>query len=219
MWNGISFSENYYLKTSPVSLQFNELISIQKALRMLPSIQTQNNLEWTLFWRNRLPPSSECLLKMQTVYSSETLLARPHVILTYTTLCLFTTVKNWSKKPTGWFMQDKNELQVHIMFWTNTAWHNVAALCTTSELRFLLPLQTKNKVKGYNTTKAARHSKMQKVMRSTYTDRFTVNTNTQGTCNSQNKMKQIWQLQFVSHSSHDFQEFNGAQTEFCDQPK
>ena len=97
MWNGISFSENSYLKTSPVSLQFNELISIQKALRMLPSIQTQNNLEWTLFWRNRLPPSSECLLKMQTVYSSETLLAKPHVILTYTTLCLFTTVKNWSK--------------------------------------------------------------------------------------------------------------------------
>jgi len=98
MWNEISFYQNYYLKTNLVSLQFNDLISIQKALRMLPSTQTQNNLELTLFWRNRLPPSSECFLKMQTVYSSETLLARPHVILTYTTLCLFTNVKNWSKK-------------------------------------------------------------------------------------------------------------------------
>jgi len=36
--------------------------------------------------RNRLSPSSECLLKMQTVNSSETLLPRAHVSLTYTTL-------------------------------------------------------------------------------------------------------------------------------------
>ena len=134
-----------------------------KALRMLPSIQTQNNLEWTLFWRNRLPPSSECLLKMQTAYSSETLLARPHVILIYTTLSLLITVKTWSKKRSGWFMQEKMNCKYHIMFWTNTAWHNVAALCTTSELRFVLPCQMKNKVKGYNITKAARHSEMQKV--------------------------------------------------------
>jgi len=187
MWNEISFSQKYYLKTKPVSLQFNDLFSIQKALRMFPSTQTQNNLEWTLFWRNRLPPSSECLLKMQTVYSSETLLARPHVILTYTTLCSFTTVKNWSKKPTVWFMQEKMNCKYHITFWTNTAWHNVATLCTTSELQFVLPCQTKNKVKGYNITKAARHSKMQKLMSSTDRDGFTVNTNTQGTCNCQNK--------------------------------
>jgi len=212
MWNEISFSQNYYLKTNHVSLQFNDLISIQKALRMLPSTQTQNKLEWTLFWRNRLPPSSECLLKMHTVYSSETLLARPHVILIYTTLSLLITVKTWSKKPTGWFMQEKMNCKYHIMFWTNAAWHNVAALCTTSELWFVLPCQMKNKVKGYNITKAARHSKMQKVTSSTYRDGFTVNTNTQGTCNSLNKMKQIWQPQFVFHSTHDFHKFNGAQT-------
>jgi len=108
----------------------------------------------------------------------------------------------------------KTKLQVHIMFWTNTAWHNVAALCTTSELRFVLPCQMKNKIEGYNITKAARHSNMQKVTSSTDRDGFTVNTNTQGTCNSQNKMKQIWQPQFVFHSRHDFQEFNGAQTVF-----
>jgi len=106
MWYAISFSQNYYLKPNPVPLQFNDLISIQKALRLFLSTQTQNNLEWILFWGNRLSPSSECLLKMQTVNSSETLLPRPHVILTYT-LCLFTTVKNWSKKPSGWFMQEK----------------------------------------------------------------------------------------------------------------
>ena len=100
------------------------------------------------------------------------------------------------------------------MFWTNAAWCNVPALCTTSELRFLLPRQTKNKVKGYNITKAARHSKMQKVMSSTYRDGFTINTNTQGTCNCQNKMKQIWQLQIVFHSTHDFHKFNSPQTVF-----
>jgi hypothetical protein len=42
---------------------------------------TQNNLEWILFWKNGLPPSSECQLKMQTVSSSEILLSRLYVIL------------------------------------------------------------------------------------------------------------------------------------------
>jgi len=93
------------LKTNPVSLQFNDLIYIQKALGLFPSTDTQNNLEWILFWGNRLSP--ECLLKMHTVNSSETLPPGPHVILTYTTLCLFTTLKTWSKKPSGWFMKEK----------------------------------------------------------------------------------------------------------------
>ena len=106
-WYEISFSQNYYLKTKPVSLQFNDLISVHKALGLFPSIQTQNNLELIQFWGNRLSQSSECLLKMQTVNSSETLLPRSHVILTNTTLCLFITVKTWNKKPTGWFIQEK----------------------------------------------------------------------------------------------------------------
>jgi len=107
MWYAISFYQNYSLKPNPVPLQFNDLISIQKAPRLFPSTQTQNNLEWILFWGNRLSPSSECLLKMQTVNSSETLLTRPHVILTYTTISLFTTVETWSKKTSGRFMQEK----------------------------------------------------------------------------------------------------------------
>jgi hypothetical protein len=80
-------------KPSPTPHPFHDHISIQKALRLFPSTQTHNNLVWILFQRNRLPPSSECLLKMQTVNSSETLLSTLHVILTQTTLCLSTTVK------------------------------------------------------------------------------------------------------------------------------
>jgi hypothetical protein len=44
-------------------------------------------------------------------------------------------------------MQEKLNYKYHIMFWTNTAWCNVAALCTTSELRFLLPSQMKQQSK------------------------------------------------------------------------
>jgi len=47
--------------------------------------------------KNRLPPSSEHLLKMQRVIYSETLLPRPQVLPTYTTSCLFTTVKHQRK--------------------------------------------------------------------------------------------------------------------------
>jgi hypothetical protein len=85
-WYEISFSRYYYLKPNHVPLQFHDLISIQKTVGLFPFTQTQNNLEWKLFWRNRLPPSSVWFLKMQTVIHSETLLPRPHVILTYTTL-------------------------------------------------------------------------------------------------------------------------------------
>jgi hypothetical protein len=45
-----------------------------------------------------LHPASDSLLKMQAVYSTETLLHRPQVILRYTILFFFTTVKNRSKK-------------------------------------------------------------------------------------------------------------------------
>ena len=91
----ILLSQKYYFTPNPVPILFHGLISIQKALGLFPCTQTQNNLEWILFWRNRLPPSSEHLLKTQTVIYSQTLLPRSHVILIYT-LCLFTTVKNWS---------------------------------------------------------------------------------------------------------------------------
>ena len=134
-------------KTKSCPLQFNDLISIHKALALFPSTQTQNNLEWILFWGNRLSPTSGCLLRMQTVNSSETLLPRSHVILTYTTLCLFTNVKIWSKKPSRWFMQEKLNYKHHSMFWTNAAWCNVAALCTTAELLYLLRRQMKQKSK------------------------------------------------------------------------
>ena len=61
-----------------------------------------------------------------------------------------------SKQKTQWtFMQEKLNYKYHIMFWTNTAWCNVAALCTPSELRFILPVKW-NKVKGYNKTKSCK---------------------------------------------------------------
>ena len=104
--------------------------------------QTQNNLEWILFWRNRLAPSSEHLLKTQTVIYSRTLLPRSHVILNYTTLCLFTTVKNWSKKQ--WMVHaGTTELQIPHYVLNQHCMMYVAALCTTSELQFLLPRQMK----------------------------------------------------------------------------
>ena len=124
----ISFSQNYYLKPNPVPLQFHDLISNQKALGLFPSTQTQNNLEWIMFWRNRLPLSSECLLKMQTVIYSETLLPRPQVLPTYTTSCLFTTVKHWSKKHSRWFMEENVNYSTTLC--SGQCKVCVAALCT-----------------------------------------------------------------------------------------
>jgi len=71
---------------------FHDIISIQKAMKMYPSPQTPNHLVWILFPINRLPPSPNSLLKTQAVHSPETLLPRPHVILTQTT-CFYTTMK------------------------------------------------------------------------------------------------------------------------------
>jgi len=108
-----------------------------------------------MFWRNRLHPSSEHLLKMQTIIYSETLLPRPQVLPTYTTSCLFTTVKHRSKKHSGWFMEEKvnysttlcSEQTVHDVCW-----------CTVhcSELRFVLPVKWNKKVNGYNKTKSCK---------------------------------------------------------------
>jgi len=92
---------------------------------------------------------------MQTVNSSETLLPRPHVILTYTTLCLSTTVKNWSKKHSGWLIQKKTELEVpHYVL--NQHWcrllHFAPNLCYSSHCL----VKWNNKVKGYNKTKSCK---------------------------------------------------------------
>jgi hypothetical protein len=118
-----------YYQTIPPP--FHILASFQKASELFPSTQTQNNAILIMFWRNRLPSPSEHLLKMQTVNSSETLLSRLYVILTYT-LCLFTNVK--SRRKTLWMVHPgKSELNVpHYVH--NQQSINVTALCTTSEL-------------------------------------------------------------------------------------
>jgi hypothetical protein len=82
MWYRISYFQNYYSLPNPIPL--HDIISIRKALKLCTSTQTPNHLVWILFWTNILPPSSDSLLKTQTMYSYETLLPRPHVILTKT---------------------------------------------------------------------------------------------------------------------------------------
>ena len=143
-------------KPNPVPLQFNDVISIQKTLRLFPSTQIQNNMEWILFWRDRISPSSECLLKMQTVNSSETLLPRPHVILTNTTLCIFTMLKTWSKNPSGWFMQEKLNYQYTLC--SEPTLHDVMLLHFAPHLSygFYCLIKWNNKIKGYNKTKSCK---------------------------------------------------------------
>ena len=77
-------------------------------------------------------------------------------------------------------------------------------------------------VRGYNKTKAASHSQMPSV--GNFVDGFTVKKTTQEICNSQKKMKQIWQLHLLSnmtnlqaivfHSKHDIHIFIGENTMF-----
>jgi hypothetical protein len=77
MWYRISYSQNYYsIPNLFPHHPFNDFIFNPKSNGIVSSTQTQNNLVWILFWRNRLPPFSECLLNVQTVNSSETLLSR-----------------------------------------------------------------------------------------------------------------------------------------------
>jgi len=192
MWYEISFSQNYYLKPNPVPLQFYDLISIQKAFGLFPSTLTQNNLQWILFWRNRLPPSSEHLLKMQTVIYSETLLPRPQVLPTYTTLCLFTTIKNWSKKHSGWFMEEK--LNYSTTLCSEHTVHDVCC-CTVqrSELRFVQPVKWNKTVKGYNKTKSCKPFWNTKCYEF-YIYRWIYCQHIYPRCNFQNKNEKISQL-------------------------
>ena len=91
--------------------------------------------------KNTLPLSSENLQKMQTVNSNATLLHTLRVIQTQITLYSSTKWKP-EEKTSEWFMQEKLNYKYHIMFVTNIAF-NVAALCTTSVLQFLLSCQMK----------------------------------------------------------------------------
>ena len=150
----ILLSQNYYFTPKPVPLQFHDLISIQKALGLFPCTQKQNKLEWILFWRKRLPPSSEHLLKTQRAIYSETLLPRSHVILTYT-LCLFTTVKNWSKKQ--WMVHGGiTELQIPHYVLNQHSMMYVAALAALPSYSIYYLVKWNNKVKGYNKTKSCK---------------------------------------------------------------
>ena len=65
-----------------------------------------------------------------------------------------------------------------------------AALCTSALVSNASSNETK-KLKNITKLKAASHSEMQNVMRSIYTDGFTVNTTTQDICNCQNKNEKM----------------------------
>jgi hypothetical protein len=82
VWHGISYFPNYYSISNSIPSPFYDNISIWKAMKLCLSTQTLNHLVWILFWINILPPASDSLLKTQSVYSPETLLPRPPVILT-----------------------------------------------------------------------------------------------------------------------------------------
>ena len=142
----ILLSQNYYFTPNPVPIQFHDLISIQKALGLFPCTQTQNILEWILFWRNRLPPSTEHLLKTQTVIYCETLLPRSR----YPNLHHIMFIHNCEKlkQKTQWMVYAGiTELQIPHHVLNQHCMMYVAALCTTSELQFLLPRQMKQQSK------------------------------------------------------------------------
>ena len=88
----------------------------------------------------------------------------------------------------------KEHIQHHIMFLTNIAWCNVPALCTPSELLFLLPVKWNKKVKGYNKTKSCQSFWNAKCY-AFYTYRWIYcQHNYPNIRNSQNKNEKIWQL-------------------------
>jgi hypothetical protein len=94
-------------------------------------------------------------------------------------------VKTWSNEPSGWiFLQKLNYKS--ILFLTNPAF-NVAALCTTSAVRFLLPPQMKQATE-YNKTKSCNmfwNAKMLGVLRTWWI--YSHNKTTQDIRNSKNK--------------------------------
>ena len=138
---------------------------------------------------------------MQTVNSSETLLPRPHVILTYTTLFIHHCEK-LKKKPSGWFMQKKLKYRNHIMFWTNIAWCNVTKLPPHLSYSFHCLIKWNNKEKGYN-----KHKSCKPIWNAKCTKKNS---------NKYHKYIYNWKWQIlratVFHSINDFQKFICEQT-------
>jgi len=93
MWHGISYFQNYYSIPNPIPPPFHDTISIQKGTENVsfptdtkPSgMDTVPNKQTTSI--SRQPPEDTSSTFPQT------LLPRPHVILTQTTLCFYTTVR------------------------------------------------------------------------------------------------------------------------------
>ena len=143
MWYGISYFQNYYSIPNSIPPPFHDIILIRKALKLCPSTQLPNHLEWILVWINIKSPPADSLLKTWAVYSSETLHPSSHVFLIKTILCFFTNVRAWSKELQN--ISDKsvdgscweNWITSHIIFITNLVF-NAAVLCTTSVLEVLL---------------------------------------------------------------------------------
>ena len=102
-------------------------------------------------------------------------------------LYLFTNVKTWGKRTSGWFMHEKLNYKYHISSEPNL--HEVILLHFVPHLSYGICCLVKwnDTVKGQENLKAASHSEMYNVMRSTYIDGFTVNKTTQDICKSQNK--------------------------------
>jgi hypothetical protein len=148
--------KNYYFKPNPVPIQFHELISNQKALGLFPSTKTQNNLELILFWRNRLPPSSEHILRMQTVIYAETLLhtsryPNPHHII-FIQHCKKTEAKNTVDGSC------KKNWITSTTLCSEPTLHDVMLLHFAPYLSysFYCLVKWNNKVNGYNKTKSCK---------------------------------------------------------------
>jgi hypothetical protein len=138
--------------TKPHPPSIHDIISIQKQLKLCPSTQTPHHLVWTLFWINMLPLSSDSLLKTQAVYFSDTLLPRPHVILTQTILFFFTTVKTlgkvlWNRSDNSVGGSRWEHWMTSITLFSLPTLFNAALLYITSVLQFHLLPQMKQERK------------------------------------------------------------------------
>jgi len=82
--NGAFFQRQLYIfhvwSVKLIWPSIHSLISIQKAMKLCPYTETPNHLVWILLWRSKLPTSSDSFLKIQAVYSSETLLYSDHML-------------------------------------------------------------------------------------------------------------------------------------------
>ena len=143
----IIFSQNYYLKPNAVPLQFNDLIRNWDCF--LPQ---RHKKTWNAFCSGETDYLLlQCLLKMQTVNSSETLPPRPHVTLPYTTL--FTHHCETEAKNIAEGSCRKNWITRTTLCSEQTL-HDVMLLYFAPHLSygFYCLIKGNNKVKGYNNT-------------------------------------------------------------------